>query len=127
MITTGDIEDILIRDLRPFGIITYKKDAIPEGKVTSERIDVIPKNPIPGKTWIKRFVEINFCVPDIRGLANTKRLTELEGQAVDMRSVAFFKGSTYRYKVYSNNQEKDTALEYHFVNVSILFEILNVR
>ena len=38
MIVTGDIETILVRDLKPFGIPTYKKDAIPEGEVTEERI-----------------------------------------------------------------------------------------
>ena len=34
MIVTGDIETILVRDLKPFGIPTYKKDAILEGEVT---------------------------------------------------------------------------------------------
>ena len=48
MIVTGDIETILVRDLKPFGIPTYKKDAIPEGEVTEERITVIPKEPKPG-------------------------------------------------------------------------------
>ena len=127
MITTGDIEDILIRDLKPFGIITYKKGAILEGEVVAERITVMPKEPKPSAYWVKSFVEVNFCVPDLAGLANTKRLTELERQAVGLRSVSSFDGSTYRYKVYSTNQEKDTALKCHFVNVKILFEILNVK
>lgn len=127
MITTGDIATILVNDLKPFGIVTYKKGAIPEGKVTQERITVIPKEPKPGTYWVKDFVEVNFCVPDIDGLANTKRLTELERQASGLRFVSSFDGSTYRYKVYSTNQEKDNALECHFVNVKILFEVLNVR
>lgn len=127
MITTGDIETILIRDLKPFGIVTYRKNAIPEGKVLSERIDVIPKEPTTTATWKKRFVEVNFCVPDVGGMANTKRLTELERQASALRTVSSFDGSTYRYSVYSTNQEKDAPLGCHFVNVKILFEILNVR
>lgn len=127
MITTGDIATILVNDLKSFGIVTYKKGAIPEGKITQERINVIPKEPKPGTYWVKDFVEVNFCVPDIDGLANTKRLTELEREAAGLRSVSSFDGSTYRYKVYSTNQEKDTALECHFVNVKILFEVLNVR
>ena len=45
MIVTGDIETILVRDLKPFGIPTYKKDAIPEGEVTEERITLSRKNP----------------------------------------------------------------------------------
>ncbi|WP_459186674.1 hypothetical protein ACGE0T_10850 [Parabacteroides sp. APC149_11_2_Y6] len=127
MITTGDIETILVRDLKLFGIPTYKKDAILEGKVTEERIDIIPKEFKPSKFWVKGFVDVNFCVPDINGMADKKRLTELERQAADLRSVSFFEGFTYRYKVYSTNQEKDTQLECHFVNVKIMFEILNVR
>lgn len=47
-IVTGDMETILVRDLKPFGIPTYKKDAIPEGEVTEERITVIPKEPKTG-------------------------------------------------------------------------------
>lgn len=127
MITTGDIATILVRDLVPLGIVTYKKGAIPEGKVLTERITVIPKEPKPTSFWIKGFVEVNFYVPDVNGLANTKRLTELERIAADFRSVSFFDGSAYRYKVYSTSQEKDSALECHFVNIKILFEILNVK
>lgn len=127
MIVTGDIETILVRDLKPFGIPTYKKDAIPKGKVTEERITVISKEPKPGTYWIKRFVEVNFCVPDINGMANKKRLTELERQASGLRSVSSFDGSIYRYKVYSTHQETDAPLKCHFVNAKIMFEVLNVR
>lgn len=126
MIVTGDIEDIFVKDLKPFGIVTYKKDAIPEGKVTEERITIISKEPKPGTYWVKGFVEVNFCVPDIGGMANKKRLTELQRQAAGLRSVSSFDGTAYRYKVYSTNQEKD-PLGFHFVSVKILFEILNVR
>lgn len=126
MIVTGDIENIFVEDLKPFGIVTYKKDAILEGKITEERITIIPKEPKPGTYWVKGFVEVNFCVPDISGMANKKRLTELQRQAAGLRSVSSFDGTSYRYKVYSTNQEKD-PLDFHFVNVKILFEILNVR
>lgn len=127
MITTGDIATILVKDLRSFGIITYKKGAIPSGEVATERITVIPKESKPGTYWRKGFVEVNFCVPDMNGVANTSRLTELEREAAGLRAVSSFDGSTYRYSVYSTNQEKDASLKCHFVNVKILFEILNVR
>lgn len=127
MITTGDIATILVKDLMPLGIMTYKKGAVPEGKVLTERITVIPKEPKPTPFWIKSFVEVNFYVPDVNGLANTRRLTELERLASGLRSVSSFDGSAYRYKVYSTNQEKDSVLECHFVNIKILFEILNVK
>lgn len=126
MITTGDIATILVNDLKPFGIVTYKKGAIPEGKITAERITVIPKEPKPGTYWVKGFVEVNFCVPDIDGLANTKRLTELQRKTDGMRSFSYFDGSAYRYKACPSTQEKD-PLGFHFVNVKILFEVLNVR
>ena len=127
MIVTGDIETILIRDLKPFGIPTYKKDAIPEGEVTEERITVIPKEPKPGTYWIKGFVEVNFCVPDINGMADKKRLTELQRKADGLRSVSSFDGTVYRYKAYPSTQEKDPSLGCHFVNVKIMFEVLNVK
>ncbi|WP_106832234.1 hypothetical protein [Parabacteroides pacaensis] len=127
MITTGDIATILVKDLKFFGIPTYKKGAIPEGKVLAERITVVPKEPKPGTYWRKGFAEVNFSVPNVDGMANTKRLTELERQASGLRSVSSFDGSTYRYSVYSTSQEEDTPLECHFVNVKIMFEVLNVR
>lgn len=127
MITTGDIATILVRDLMPLGIVTYKKGALPEGKVLTERITVIPKEPKPTAFWIRGFVEVNFYIPDVNGLANTKRLTELERRASSLRSVSFFDGSAYRYKVFSSSQENDPVLKCHFVNIKILFEVLNVR
>lgn len=127
MIATGDIATILLRDLKSFGIDTYKKGAIPGGEITTERITINPKEPAPGTYWKKGFVDINICVPDVDGLANTARLTELERLSFSLRSVSSFDDSTYRYSVYSTIQEQDTALKCHFVNVKILFEVLNVK
>lgn len=127
MITTGDIATILVRDLGSLGIVTYKKGAIPEGKVLAERITVIPKEPTPTPFWIKSFVEVNLYVPNVNGLADTRRLTEFERLASGLRAVSSFDGSVYRYKVYSTSQEEDSVLECHFVNIKIMFEILNVK
>lgn len=41
MITTGDIEEILYKDLKKFGFKQYRKDAIKDGKVDSERLIVL--------------------------------------------------------------------------------------
>lgn len=127
MITTGDIATILALDLEPFGITIYKDGTIPEGELLEERITITPKEPVPGTYWIKNFVEVNFCVPDVEGLANIERLTELERQAGGIRSVSVFDGSPYRYSVHTAFQVKDLALKCHFVNIKVLFEILNVK
>lgn len=63
MIVTGDIETILVRDLKPFGIPTYKKDAIPEEEVTEERITVSRKNPNRAFTGLKDSLRlISVCL-----------------------------------------------------------------
>lgn len=131
MITIGDIETILFEDLKSFGITTYKKGVIPEGKVTEERIVILPKTLKTGTYWKKDFIEVNFCVPDINvntvSMANTIRLTELERLAESLESVGSFDNTAYRYSVYETGREKDSELECHYVNVRLLFEILNVK
>ena len=130
MIVTGDIENILIQDLKPLGIPIFKKDAIPEGKVTEERIVVITSSLKDGTYWEKGFVNVNFCVPDIKMsnicVADKSRLLELERIAKSIESLSTHDGTTYMYSVYEIGQEKDTELECHFVNARILFEVLNV-
>ena len=65
MITTGDIADILIEDLKSYGFSAFKSGALPLGELTNERVIVIPKRGASGKFWTKSFSEINVCVPDI--------------------------------------------------------------
>ena len=69
MITTSDIADILYRDCNQFGIeAIYRKGNVPEvtgGKLSTERIVILPKPQQPGKQWLKDFVEVNLCVPDL--------------------------------------------------------------
>jgi hypothetical protein len=129
MITTGDMENILYTDLQPFGIALYKKDAVPEGEVKTERIVIIPKTLKDGVYWKKAFVEVNFCVPDIKAgstqMADKQRLRAIERQACVLESVSEYDNTVYKYSVYETGQEKDAELKCHFVNVRLLFEILN--
>ncbi len=127
MITTGDIENIMYKDLKKFGFKQYKKDAIKEGKVDSERLIVLCGALEEDTFWSRAFVNINVCVPDYKGMANTKRLTEIERMFKNIESVASQDGSTYRYAVRSTSQEEDSALECHFVNIRVLFEVLNIK
>lgn len=129
MITQGDIAKILYTDCKVFGLPVYQKDNVPKGKVTKERIVVIPKSGSVQRFWEKCYVEVNFCVPDIKGQANLIRMDELEREAVRVlnRVSGTFDNTRYRYSKDSTSREEDTELGCHFVNVRLLFEILNVE
>lgn len=137
MIVTTDIGNILYRDCKVFGIgEIYQKGNIPpiptnpDYRLEKERIVVRTKSQTPGKYWKKGFVEVNLCVPDVElGTANTIRLNEIERQANSVFDgvVSSYDGTRYRYSIDSIGTEADTALKCHYVNVRILFEVLNVK
>lgn len=130
MITTTDIANILYRDCQLFGI-----DIVPHGKKLTgpmkfERIVIHAKKQQPGTYWKKSFVEVNLCVPDLKeGEANSIRLNELEKQAQGLFDdvTGRYDDTTYHYSIESIGTEEDTALKCHYVNVRILFEVLNVK
>ena len=100
------------------------------GELASERIVIHTKKQQPGKYWKKSFAEVNLCVPNLsENEANTIRLNELERQANKLfdDEVSIYDGTTYRYSIESIGTEADTALKCHYVNVRILFEVLNVK
>lgn len=130
MIVTTDIGNILYRDCKAFGIEVYQKGNIPDGEVTTERVIIRTKNQTPSKFWKKGFVEVNLCVPDVDvDTANLIRLAELEREAMKILDdvVSTYDGTTYRYSIDSIGTEADTALKCHYVNVRLLFEVLNVK
>lgn len=130
MIVTTDIGNILYRDCKAFGIEVYQKGNIPAGEVTTERVIIRTKSQSPETYWKKGFVEVNLCVPDIEpDTANLLRLAELERQAGTILDdvVSSYDGTRYRYSIDSIGTEADTALKCHYVNVRILFEVLNVK
>lgn len=130
MIVTTDIANILYLDCQTFGI-----DIVPHGKkledeLKSEKIVIHAKKQQPGTYWKKSFVEVNFCVPDLKkGEANSIRLNEFEKQAQELFDgvTGHYDGMTYHYSIESIGTEEDTALKCHYVNVRILFEVLNVK
>ena len=84
----------------------------------------------PGKYWKKSFAEVNLCVPNLsENEANTIRLNELERKAGKLLDdvVSTYDSTTYRYSIESIGTEADTALKCHYVNVRILFEVINVK
>lgn len=130
MIVTTDIANILYRDCQTFGI-----DIVPHGKkltgeLKSEMIVIHAKKQQSETYWKKSFCEVNFCVPDLKeGEANTIRLNELEKQAQEMFDgvTGRYDGTTYHYSIDTIGTDEDTALKCHYVNVRILFEVLNVK
>lgn len=136
MITTSDIADILYRDCNQFGIeAIYRKGNVPEvtgGKLSTERIVILPKPQQPGKQWLKDFVEVNLCVPDLddKGTADLGRLQELERMAKPTldHKTGMFDGTRYHYKIDTiDGTAKDSDIKCHYVNVRLLFKVLNVN
>lgn len=130
MIVTTDIRNILYRDCKAFGIEIVPDGETLTGELKSERIVIHTKKQQPGTYWKKSFVEINLCVPNLsENGANTIRLNELERETVKFfdDEVSTYDGTTYRYSIESIGTEADTALKCHYVNVRILFNVLNVR
>lgn len=129
MIVTTDIANILYRDCKVFGIDIVPQGVTLVGELKSERIVIHAKRQQPGKYWKKSFAEVNLCVPDLsENEANSIRLQELEREATKrFDAVESYDGTTYRYSVASIGTEEDTSLKCHYVNVRILFEVLNVK
>lgn len=131
MIVTTDIANILYKDCKAFGIEVCQSGNIPDEdkELSSERIIIIAKSQSPETIWKKGFVEVNLCVPDMDGKANLIRLQELERKAQEVLddAVGEFDGSSYYYQIDQIGTEADTALKCHYVNVRLLFQVLNVK
>lgn len=130
MITTTDIANILYRDCKSFGMNTYQKGNIPMGEVTEERVIIRTRTKTPEKYWEKGFIEVNLCVPDLKdGVANLIRLNELEREAEQKLkySSGAYDDTRYRYSIDTVGIESDSSLRCHYVNIKILFEILNTK
>lgn len=127
MITTSEIGDIIYKDCERFGIKRYRFGNIPESVVTSERIAIYVKTMTPDDYWKSVFVNVNFCVPDKKGVANLSRLKELEREASTLERTGMFDGTSYTYSISSIGIEQDTALKCHYVNVRLRFDALNIK
>ena len=131
MIVTTDIANILYKDCKAFGIEVYQAGNIPDEhkELSSERVIIRTKSQSPETYWKKGFVEVNLCVPDMDGDANLIRLQELERKAQETLDevVGEYDGSNYYYLIDTIGIEADTELRCHYVNVRLLFQVLNVK
>ncbi len=131
MIVTTDIANILYKDCKAFGIEVYQAGNIPDEhkELSSERVIIRTKSQSPETYWKKGFVEVNLCVPDMDGNANLIRLQEFERKAQEVLDevVGEYDGSNYYYLIDTIGVEADTELRCHYVNVRLLFQVLNVK
>lgn len=129
MITSGDAANIIYRDLGDFPITEiYHAGDEPEGEILAERIIIHTKPQSPDTYWKKNFLEVNLCVPDKAGQKDKIRTDELEHEATSFFcKVGEYDDTVYRYSILSVGVEKDYDLKCHYVNVKVLFEVLNVK
>lgn len=129
MITSGDAANIIYRDLADFSIKErYHAGDEPQGEILTERIIIHTKPQAPGTYWEKNFLEVNLCVPDVNGDKNKTRTDELEKEAkAFFDKVGEYDGSHYIYSWDRIGTEEDINLKCHYVNVRVLFEVLNVK
>lgn len=128
MILTTDIANIIYKACKVFGIDVYQDGNVKDGEVCEERVVIHAKEQTSSGTWKKCFVEVNFLVPDnAAGNARLIRLNELEREAVSrLNGSGIFDGTTYEYQVSSSSILENRDLRVHFVNVKILFRVINV-
>lgn len=132
MIVTTDIYKIIFDRVKDFGIKAVYDGWNPiKSHLKEEVIVIVTSTPIePDTYWERAYAHVNICVPDYLGDTNTQRLNELERLAclwVDDGIAGVYDGSTYRITKDGLGIERDDALECSYVNLVLLFEILNVR
>lgn len=132
MITTSDIYEILSDRVKDFGIKAVYDSWNPiKSHLKEEAIVIVTSTPIePDTYWDRAYAHVNICVPDRLGETDTIRLKELERMAAMFAYtpiVGKYDGSTYRITKGSLGKERDDALKCSYVNLALLFEILNVR
>lgn len=112
-----------------FGIDVFQKGNIESGSLSKERIVILPTTCAVESHWNKCFVNVNICVPNTdAGKADLVKLNQFERLAYNnFHKVSDYNGAIYRYSVYSTEIIEDEPLKCHYVNVRILFEILNVK
>lgn len=137
MITERTISHILFDDLEFMGMKTYIKYHLPDEEASTEdriepngRIVIRPKVVNADKTYFQDCtVEVNIALPDIEGEMDTK-LDDLCKKAYDELNddkCGNKDGEFYRYHVQRYSIEDEPNLSCHYANLTILFEILNVK
>ncbi len=128
MITTTDAANILYKDCAIFGMPIFHADNAPDGFIEKDgRVVIHMKAQTPESIWKKGFLEVNLFVADTKyGSSDLIRLNELERLALkSMNATGKYDGTVYRYSVASTITMKNADLKAHYVNVKILFKVMN--
>lgn len=128
MITTTDIANILYKDCLHFGLPVFQRGNVDEGEISEERIVIYVKKQTDSTYWKNCFAEVNLCVPNlINGKANLIRLNELE-RSVEayFDKTGVFNDTPYSYSISDREIIEDHDFNCYYVNVRILFNVLNV-
>lgn len=128
MITTTDTANILYKVCQAFGMPVYQGGNVPQGKIGDEgRVVIHVKEQTPESIWKKGFAEINlFAVDTQKGNADLIRLNELERMAVKtLQATGDYDGTVYKFTIASTAILANEDLKSHFVNVKVLFKVLN--
>lgn len=133
MIVTSDIYKILYDKVKEFfGINDVYDGWNPvRSELEDKAVVIVTSTPVePDTYWERAMAHVNICVPDYLCRPNTKELNDMERLAnswIYEDIVGEYDGSTYRISKDSLGIERDDALQCSYVNLVILFEILNVR
>lgn len=128
MITTTDAANILYKASSIFGMPVFQEGNVPVGKVDENgRVVIHTKEQSSETTWKKSFIEVNLFVADTKqGKADLIRLNELERLAVkSFHGTDVFDGTVYKYEVASTRPLENIDLKAHYINVKVLFKVLN--
>lgn len=142
MITEQEIGHIIYDALKPMGLEMRLKGHLKMGRLDGESpivdedvpeegmIVIIPKRITNDKTYFNNCtVEVNILMPDVNEETNfglnalfRKAYDILDGSDADNAD-----GDWYRWSVQSYGVESEDKLKCHYVNITLFFEILNVR
>lgn len=137
MITETEIGHIIFDDCRFLGLPIYLKDTLSEEYKSGEdrieeqgRVVIRPKTVTNDKTYFNDCtVEVNIALPDVDGEKNPN-LEHLYAKALrvlDDDKCGRYREDFYRYSVQRHGIERESGLNCHYANITLLFEILNVR
>lgn len=127
MVTTTTISEILF-DKCDWGVERYIANNMPFSEITEERVVVITHEISPDTYWNHCYVDINWCIPDLVNEADSIRLGEVERIMTSDISygTGYYENKPYKYKRVSVSQERDEQMRCHYVNVRLMFHILNI-
>lgn len=129
MITTTDTANILYTVCQTFNMPIFQEGNVKKGKIGKDgRVVIHVKEQTSEPKWKKGFVEINLFAADLAdGIADLIKLNGLERSAHRiLNTVGTYDGITYKSTVASTVVLENKTLEAHFVNVKVLFRVMNV-